>query len=172
MILADFGYRCEECGFVYEEELHTAVAVRILTWSNALSNALRRAADPAQRRNPAVWSPLEYACHLRDVLLVQRERVLEARRTDTPSFSPMGRDERVTHDGYASQDSEAVIRQLCDAALMFSNVLQRLGPTDWDRTLMYNFPAKAIRSLKWVAVHTLHEAVHHHGDIERLDRMA
>ena len=41
---------------------------------------------------------------------------------------PMGRDERVEHDGYAAQDPEDVARQLEDAAALFANVLARLEP--------------------------------------------
>jgi len=127
-------------------------------------------ADPAhdvrRRREPSTWSVLEYGCHLRDVLLVQRERVLDARRNESPSFRPMGRDERVDHDGYAGQDPVAVARQLTDAAALFANVLDRLGP-DWDRTIVYNYPVRADRSLRWVAVHTVHECQHHLQDMGR-----
>jgi len=123
--------------------------------------------DVALRPETDTWSPLEYGCHVRDVLLVQRERVLAARRTDTPRVTPMGRDERVEHDGYAEQDPHAVTRQLADAAALFANVLARLSPTDWDRTLMYNYPDPLERSLRWVAVHTVHEVHHHLLDVRR-----
>jgi hypothetical protein len=78
--------------------------------------------DLRTRSRPGVWSPLEYACHLRDVLLVQRERVLAARSTNRPDCYPMGRDERVEHDGYAEQEPEDVARQLAAAAQLFGNV--------------------------------------------------
>jgi hypothetical protein len=103
---------------------------------------------------------------MRDVLLVQRERVLAARRTDTPSFAPMGRDERVDHDGYAEQSPADVARQARDAAALFANVLARLGD-DWERTVVYNYPAPFERSLRWVAVHTVHEMHHHLLDVRR-----
>jgi hypothetical protein len=123
--------------------------------------------DLRQRPAPEVWSALEYACHVRDVLLVQRERVLLARRADTPALEAMGRDERVEHDGYAEQDPGDVARQLGDAAAMFANVLARLGPSDWDRTMSYTYPQRADRSLRWVAVHTVHELRHHLLDARR-----
>ncbi len=119
------------------------------------------------RPEPAVWSPLEYGCHLRDILLVQRERVLAARRTLRPSCEPMGRDERVEHDGYAQQDTADVARQLTMAAQLFANVLDRLGVDDWDRSVVYNYPRRTERSLRWVAVHTVHELRHHLLDIRR-----
>ncbi|MFY9806595.1 MAG: DinB family protein [Pseudonocardiaceae bacterium] len=124
-----------------------------------------RDADLRSRREPATWSPLEYGCHVRDLLLVQRERVLAARRTDRPACSPMGRDERADHDGYADQQPADVARQLVDAAQLFGNVLNRLSTDDWDRRLMY--PERAERSLQWVAVHTLHEVSHHLLDARR-----
>jgi hypothetical protein len=101
------------------------------------------------------------------MLLVQRERVLAARRMDRPDCSPMGRDERVAHDGYAEQQPEDVARQLADAAQLFANVLTRLAPEDWEREVVYHYPDTCERSLRWVAMHTLHEAQHHLLDIRR-----
>nr|WP_198428774.1 DinB family protein [Nocardia bovistercoris] len=136
--------------------------------ADAYAEALRDDVNLLRRRSdPAVWSPLEYACHLRDVLLVMRERVLAARRTVTPTAAPMGRAERIDHDGYAHQRPDDVARQLRDAAMLFGGVLDRLGDQDWDRTLHYHYPEPAVRSLRWVAVHAAHESRHHLLDIER-----
>ncbi|ANR94002.1 hypothetical protein BBJ32_10030 [Mycobacterium avium] len=123
------------------------------------------AIDVRRRSRPDLWSPLEYACHLRDVLLVQRERVLAARRTGGADCASMGRDERAEHDGYNEQDPREVARQLADAATLFGNVLARLSNEDWDRTLVYHYPETRERSLRWVAVHTAHELHHHLLDI-------
>jgi L-amino acid N-acyltransferase YncA len=159
---------CDECGFTYDtakaEHAGAAIVAGIADVARLL---LAPEVDPSRRPRADTWSPLEYGCHLRDVLLVQRERVLEARRAVTPGFSPMGRDERVEHDGYADQDSGDVARQLGDAAALFANVLARLGPGDWDRTVVYNYSQRAERPLRWVAVHTVHEVVHHTLDIRR-----
>ena len=161
--------RCDGCGFVYDLGRAGEAGTRIVDGVEAIAARVEETA-PARlrtRSEPQTWSPLEYACHVRDVLLVQRERVLAARRTDRPSFDPMGRDERVEHDGYSSQEPVAVARQLRDAAGLFANVLRRLEPGDWERTVTYNFPARLERSLRWVAVHTEHEVSHHLGDIDR-----
>ncbi len=118
------------------------------------------------RPEAETWSVLEYGCHLRDVLLAQRERVLRARREELPEFEPMGRDERVEHDGYASQDPSDVARQLDDAAQMFANDLSRLDRDGWERRAIYSYPVRTERTMRWVAVHTLHEVRHHTRDIE------
>ncbi|ORA07663.1 hypothetical protein BST14_26845 [Mycobacterium arosiense ATCC BAA-1401 = DSM 45069] len=127
----------------------------------------RNGFDVRRRPRPDVWSPLEYACHLRDVLLVQRERVLAARRVNGADCAPMGREERAEHEGYNEQDPTAVARQLTDAAALFSNVLERLSAADWDRAVVYHYPETSERSLRWVAVHTAHELQHHLFDIRR-----
>lgn len=160
--------RGDECGFEYDLSLAPTAAAAIRDTAAELADVLGHdAADLRPRRRADIWSPLEYGCHVRDVLLVQRERVLAARRMDRPSFDPMGRDERVDHDGYAEQEPSDVARQLTDAAEMFANVLERLPSTDLDRTVMYNYPRPSERSLRWVGVHTLHEVRHHLMDIRR-----
>lgn len=160
--------QCPDCGFVYDLSQSVRVFRDIRERVADVVAILRdRDVNLRSRRQPGVWSPLEYGCHLRDMLLVQRERVLAARRVDRPDCPPSGRDERVIHDGYAEQQPEDVARQLADAAQLFSNVLARLGADDWDRVVIYHYPKTCEQSLRWVAIHTLHEAQHHLLDIRR-----
>jgi hypothetical protein len=158
--------RCEECGFEYNLDEALTAAPRIVQGTNDLASLLNaNGADITIRQDPGTWSPLEYGCHVRDVLLVQRERVLTARWVQRPSFHPMGRDERDEYDGYAEQHVADVARQLGDAARLFANVISRLSPEDWERTVIYNYPQRTERSLRWVAVHTMHEVSHHTLDV-------
>jgi DinB superfamily len=158
--------RCDACGFVYDLTTARQAALAITLGAEQVGTIIERG-DAILRRRPApdTWSSLEYACHLRDVLLVQRERVLLARRTEQPPLVPMGRDERVEHDGYNEQSPSAVARQLRDAAGLFAGVLDRLDDDDWGRTVIYNFPEPSVRDLRWLAVHTHHEVQHHLADI-------
>lgn len=159
---------CAQCAFEYD--LSLAPTVPRLAGEHAEQYArLLRGDAAALRRRPApeVWSPLEYACHVRDVLLVQRERALAALRRDTPVAESMGREERVEDDGYRLQQPADVARQLGDAALLFGQVLARLTPDGWERTLVYGYPEPTERSLRWLAVHTLHELRHHLLDMRR-----
>ncbi|MEV5648196.1 DinB family protein [Nocardia sp. NPDC052254] len=157
---------CAECGFDYRtEEAHRAAAA-IRAGVTEMAATLDDCPDARRRRTPELWSPLEYGCHVRDVLLVQRERVLLARRSDTPALVTMGRDERGEHDGYADQDPAEVAGELIAAARLLANVLDRLGD-DWHRSVLYNYPDTTERDLRWVAVHTVHEVRHHLLDIRR-----
>jgi hypothetical protein len=161
--------RCQECGYFYDlaepgsipGEIRSAVAELARVIGTAARPRLVRGADPAQ------WSALEYACHVRDVLLVQRERALLARRVEAPEAVPMGRDERVAYEGYLESDPTEVAEELVVAARLLANTLGRLGVADWERTLVYGWPERAERSLRWLAAHTLHEVRHHLLDVHR-----
>lgn len=159
---------CPGCGFSYDLRRATAAGDDIRARVGEIAAILHdNDIDVRARPRPEVWSPLEYACHLRDVLLVQRERVLAARRTSGAACTPMGREERAEHDGYNEQNPDDVARQITDAAILFRNILTRLSGDDWDRTVIYNYPETRERSLRWVAVHTAHELQHHLLDIRR-----
>lgn len=159
---------CEGCGFTYDLRRATTAGDDIRALATEVIALLgNNEADVRTRPRADVWSGLEYACHLRDVLLVQRERVLAARRTNGVECASMGREERAEHDGYNEQEPADVARQLADAAALFGNVLARLSADDWDRTMIYHYPETSQRSLRWVAVHTAHELQHHLLDIRR-----
>ncbi len=160
--------QCGECGFTYDETRAELAGPQIVMSGEEFAALLRRTdVDLASRQDPDSWSPLEYGCHVRDVLLAQRERIFQARRTHRPSVEPMGREERVDHDGYAEQDPGDVARQLTDAAGMFAHALGRLAAADWKRTVIYNYPQRSERALRWVAIHTVHEMRHHLLDARR-----
>jgi hypothetical protein len=110
--------QCAECGFAYDlsqaELAGDGVRERIAEVAAILRE---RDADVGLRSQPDLWSPLEYGCHLRDMLLVQRERVLAARRVDRPQCAPMGREERVArwlavHTAHEAQHHLLDIRRL------------------------------------------------------------
>ena len=164
---SDSADRCDECGFVYDLDAAGDAGDAIAATSVTISAILTAADDVTTRPNAGTWSVLEYGCHVRDVLLVQRERVLLALRVEEPQLETMGRDERVEADGYRDQHPVDVARQVGDAALLFTGVLARLDEPAWHRTVIYSHPHRAVRSIAWVAVHTLHEVVHHLGDIRR-----
>jgi hypothetical protein len=109
---------------------------------------------------------------MRDVLDVQRDRVTTALVTDDYAPAPMGRDERVVRDRYNEQDPAAVVGELTANAVALADAFDALTPEQWERTMTYNYPVSEVRTLEWVAVHTLHEGKHHLLDIGRVLRAA
>jgi hypothetical protein len=159
---------CDECGFDYD-----------LQTLRPIGPLLRAAVDPylalfetdaaTLRRRPApeTWSPLEYVSHLRDELLVQRERVLRALVEDVPTFVPMHRDERVELEHQNEQDATRVGEELVVATGLLADLFAVLDDDQLERTGIYNYPTPQERSIRWIGVHTLHECRHHLLDVEK-----
>ena len=118
------------------------------------------------RPSPERWSALEYSCHVRDVLIVQRDRLALALIEDAPTFVPMGRDERVLRDRYNEQRPAVVVDQLEAAADALAADFAELRPDQWERTGIYNWPEESSRSMVWLGQHTIHEERHHLRDID------
>jgi hypothetical protein len=162
-------YLCQQCLFSYG-----MTGWETIPWfrsdTEAFLEQLAKFNDEAVRARPEpdVWSPLEYACHLRDVLRVQRERILQAQREHEPTFTPMRRDERVVEERYNEQDPAVVATELREASAAFIDTLESLDDAGWARTGVYNYPEPRLRTVEWIAVHTLHELLHHRTDIGTL----
>jgi len=120
-----------------------------------------------QRPSAEVWSPLEYAAHVRDVIAVQRERVMVALLRDAPTFASMRRDERAVEQRYNDQDPALVGRQIVGAADALASLLDSLSPAEWERIGVDKWPERAVRNVEWIGRDTVHEEVHHLFDVSR-----
>lgn len=165
--------RCEECGFVYEHHGFEAVPGELVELGSRCATVLRHAmADPlladrlTRRPEPEVWSALEYACHIRDVLLAQRERLFLALVEECPGFAPIYRDHRAALAGYADEDVPTVADEMEMAAGLVARSFAGVSPEGTYRRCVYNFPQPSERTVVWLAQHTLHEGVHHVRDMD------
>ena len=66
---------CPECGFDTQGFPVEAVPGMIMANVAAWQAALDGADDARARPEPSTWSPLEYACHVRDVFAIFLERL-------------------------------------------------------------------------------------------------
>lgn len=165
--------RCQECGFVYENVRRDDIA-RDLRALSARYGAVLAEHDNLLRAHPLpdVWSALEYACHMRDVYRVQRERVLLALAEEQPAFASMRRDERVVEELYNEQQPAEVALEIGEAADSLAGMLESLDDNGWNRTGIYNYPERRVRTIEWIGRHTVHEGEHHLEDTDRLLRLA
>jgi len=166
--------RCDSCRFVYADVDAPAIPARLAAFGTQYAALLLPPGRSAAwvgilRARPAegVWSALEYACHVRDVFLVQHDRLYTALVEDTPTFTPMYRDQRVTLARYNAQDPEEVAAQLATAAHLIAQAFNALDSAQFQRRCIYSFPAPTERSLLWVGQHAIHEGAHPYRDIER-----
>ncbi len=161
---------CPECGFVYESVDPGEIPGVLRGLANRFSTRINGIDDATLRRrpNPAVWSPLEYLCHVRDVFLIQRDRAVLALVEDRPSFPRMYRDERVDLARYAQEVPGRVAHnQLPVAADLVAGVFFERSRDEWQRPLIYNYPEPVERDLAWLGRHTIHEGEHHLFDVGR-----
>ena len=162
--------RCAECGYDYDEIGRDDIPAALLALAPRFLASLEghKPGRLRARPRPDVWSPLEYACHVRDVLQVQEGRIKLALVEDQPAFAPMGREERVVKDKYNEQDPTQVAEQLSEAASALAQMLGSLDEEAWQRTGVYSWPTRQVRTVDWIGRHTLHEGRHHLWDIGRL----
>jgi DinB superfamily len=162
--------RCGECGYEFESLGRDEIVSAVLSLADEHRILLRFVpAEPLRDHSrPASWSALEYACHVRDVLRFQRERVVLAQTKDTPRFESMNRDERAVAERYNDQDPAAVAMKITEGAAQFASALRSLDERGWLRTGLYPWPAPKVRTMEWVGRRTAHELAHHLFDIHRL----
>jgi S-DNA-T family DNA segregation ATPase FtsK/SpoIIIE len=152
---------CEECGYDFESLDHDEILRAISSLADEHRKVLSSVAADRLRAHPrqGSWSALEYGCHVRDVLRIQRDRVRLAQTEDTPEFVSMRRDE---------QDPAEVAGQLTAAARSLADTLGGLDDAGWLRTGLYPMDVSAVHIVGWVGQRTAHELAHHLFDCQRL----
>jgi len=154
---------CPECGFDAAEVPLDEIAPRILenaaTWPVIVMYA-----DAAVRPAPNVWSPLEYACHVRDVYRVMASRLRLMLDRDNPEFANWDQDATAEQEHYSEQDPARVAEELTTAAEELAGLFDSVGDAQWERP-----GRRSNGSLFTVASlgrYTLHDVVHHLVDVE------
>ena len=162
--------RCDACRFEYHGMPRAELGDRIVAAAGRHAGRLTEHPVAYLRNHPVTgtWSVLEYGCHVRDVLMVQRERVTLALLEDTPTLTSMGPDQRAVDGHYNEQAPDAVAATLVAAAEGLRDQLAGLDDLGWARTAVYPYPEPTVRDVDWVARHTLHELTHHLADVDRL----
>lgn len=155
---------CPECGFdparVVREQLADLIHDNTRGWYSALDGP-----DAATRPVPAVWSPLEYACHVRDVHRLFRERLALMLEQDDPQFANWDQDETAIESRYAEQDPATVSVELVEAAADVAAVYAGVTGEQWQRPGTRS--NGSVFTVETLGVYHLHDVVHHLHDIRR-----
>jgi hypothetical protein len=155
---------CPECGFDPAAVHHTQVAERIRSDAAEWVPRLHER-DANARRQPTVWSTLEYGCHIRDVHRIFNHRVRLMLTEDEPQFPNWDQDETAIADDYASQDPATVATELFDAASIVADTYTNVPADAWTgRGLRSNGSEFTIAT---ISIYHLHDIVHHAYDIDR-----
>lgn len=159
---------CPDCGFVWDG-ISLAEAIGGINDSvTSFIGVIEQAGEMALvRPSEDLWSIVEYAAHLRDVLLSMRERTILASVVDMPTGTPIYRDERVNLGFYSLDSIEDVADELACAAGLLSKTLAALPENFEQRSLIYSTASPMHVTIEWMAGQAFHEASHHLGDVQK-----
>lgn len=165
------GWTCAECGFAFDDFDPKSVTESILKVGKRLRAPLTRGLrdedlDAVLRTRPAAdeWSALEYACHVRDALSINVERVPATLLDPVPEFQAFGRDEAVVERKYNEQDPAVVADEIDAAAAALSAAFAAVPDDAWQR---YWVRGDMKFTIDWMARNVQHEVDHHLLDIGR-----
>jgi hypothetical protein len=153
---------CPECGFDAGEVPGPKVA-GWLREKAACWPAVCARPDAGVRSAPGVWSPLEYACHVRDVCWVFESRVNLMRSQVDPAFESWNQDAAAIADDYGSQEPVVVGVELAAAADAAASAFEAVGPGDWQRTGRRTNGSRF--TIETLGQYFLHDVTHHLHDV-------
>jgi hypothetical protein len=155
---------CPECGFDARRVPPESVAARLRTNAAGWAHVLLQP-DDVVRRRPADdrWAPLEYACHVRDVCTLYRERLGLMLLEDDPLYPNWDQDVTAVEGRYFAQDPDVVSRQLHDAAAALADAFDGVEGGQWLRTGRRSDGARF--SIAGFSRYLLHDPVHHLFDV-------
>ncbi|GJF30149.1 methyltransferase type 12 [Kitasatospora sp. NE20-6] len=155
---------CSDCGLnasgVVREDVAGMVRANAASWVTLL------AGDPAELRHrpqPDVWSPLEYACHVRDVFRIFDLRLALMLTQDDPTFPNWDQDETAVAERYGEQDPAVVGPELAAAAEQLAAAFDQVSGSRWSRTGLRSDGARF--TVETFARYLIHDPVHHLYDV-------
>ena len=153
---------CPECGLEAGAILPQLVATLVRDNTEAWQHVLRRE-DVRIRPRPDVWSSLEYACHVRDVLRLYDERLRLMLDNDDPLYENWDQDATAIADHYDQQDPAVVARELLEAAQRVAARFDGLTAQQWQRTGRRSDGASF--TVASFARYFVHDVIHHLHDV-------
>lgn len=152
--------RCDECGFdpttIANGDIAETLRATAPRWAAALAGAAVR-----QRPAPQTWSPLEYACHTRDVHTLFADRIARMRASDTPHFADWDGDAVAIEMAYAAQDPEVVAAEMAAAIEHAAGEYEAV--TDWSRAGVRGDGHRF--TIAGLGHYHLHDVMHHLHDV-------
>jgi hypothetical protein len=154
---------CPECGLDSRSFAREAVPAMIRASAANWHAVLTQPGDRGQRPAPDKWSPLEYGCHVRDVLRLYRLRLDLMLTTDGPQYPNWDQDATAVEDRYHEQDPATVAAELAAAAELLAARFEQVGGEQWQRTGFRSDGAQF--TVETFARYFIHDPLHHYYDV-------
>ena len=154
---------CPECGFdarsIDPADVGGMIRDAASSWQRVLSRT-----EVAARPAPEVWSPLEYACHVRDVFGVYLGRLDRMLTEDGPRYENWDQDATAVAERYHEQRPAAVAVELTRAAATLADRFDEVQGEQWARTGYRSDGADF--TVDTFARYFIHDPIHHLWDVE------
>lgn len=156
--------RCPECGFdsssLPASDIVTLIRANARSWSTVLGHVPARL---RRRVRDDRWSPLEYACHVRDVFRLYDERLQLMLSEDNPTYPNWDQDETAVEDRYNDQDPGVVAVALMAAADGLAATFDTVDGPRWERSGTRSDGATF--TVVTFGRYMIHDPVHHLHDV-------
>lgn len=153
---------CPDCGYDASSVTREEVPGLTRRYAAVLAAAARRP-GAAERPHPAVWAPVEYAAHVRDVCTLFAQRLELMLTQDDPVFANWDQDETALAERYWEQDPATVAAELDAAADTTAARFAEVRDDQWSR------PGRRSNGSEFTvdtfARYFLHDLAHHAWDV-------
>jgi hypothetical protein len=153
---------CPECGYdatsVDRADLGARIRASAAPWAAVLARP-----DAAERPSPDTWSPLEYACHVRDVHRIFSTRLASMLAEDTPTFANWDQDDTAVEDRYGEQDPATVSADLAESGETIAAQFDAVADDQWERGGVRS--DGSVFTVDTLGRYLLHDLDHHVWDV-------
>jgi hypothetical protein len=154
---------CPQCGVdagsLRPEQLPAVLRENAEAWLEVLGRD-----DVASRRDPTTWSPLEYACHVRDVHRVFDGRLALMLEQDGPAFDSWDQDLAADEGHYADAVPREVGDELLAAAERVAQRFEDVPDEQWSRTGRRS--DGFVFTVTTLGQYQAHDVLHHRWDVQ------
>ncbi len=156
---------CPECGLdtaaVTREQIPEMIRANAASWRQLLAE--RSPTELRARPDAATWSPLEYACHVRDVFTLYDQRLQLMLDTDDPLYPNWDQDATAVEQDYPSQAPAKVSEELWVAADRLAGHFAAVKAVAWSRPGRRSDGASF--TVETFGRYLVHDPVHHLRDV-------
>jgi len=153
---------CPECGYDASSVPADRVADRLRANAASWQDVLTRPGVEVRRR-PDAWSPLEYACHVRDVHALYLHRLDRMLTEDDPVYANWDQDATAVERHYADSEPVTVAAELAGAAAALADRFDQVEGDQWNRPGRRSDGASF--TVDTFSRYLLHDVEHHLWDV-------
>lgn len=154
---------CPQCGVDVQRLTSHELLDGARAYVGQYRDLLENNPDVRTRPAPGVWSPLEYAAHIKDVSKVFRTRIRAMLLHEAPEYKDWDQDAAALEGGYSGLDPRRVADSLATASGDLFRDVEALTPEEFQRT--GHRSDGHVFTIETLLQYFHHELAHHWWDI-------